>query len=230
MQQLKTRAIVLSRHNFRETDRIVNVLTPEFGKFGLIAKGSRAMKSRLAGGIELFSVNNIVFIKGRSDLATLVSSRLEKNFANIIKDIERVQYGYEVLKIIDRNTENEVEDSYFVLLELVLAGLDNLNLSLDVIRLWFLLKLLMVSGHSPNLNTDNRGVKLKDGEIYGFDVDSMAFFVQQQGRYSVNHIKFLRLLLSSSSPVSLASVSGAAQYAADLMSLAVIMRNLHLNS
>ncbi len=230
MQQLRTKAIVLSRHNYRETDRIVNVLTPELGKFGLIAKGVRSMKSRLAGGIELFSVNDIVFIKGRSDLATLISSRLDKNFSDIIKDIERVQYGYEILRIIDRNTEYEVEPEYFNLLAMTLSGLNDSSLSISVIKLWFLFKLLIISGHGPNLLTDNHGVKLSDGEVYGFDADTMSFFVDRQGRYSVNHIKFLRVLAISNNPLIVAKVNGVAGYSKDLMSLIVLMGDLHLNS
>ncbi len=230
MQQIKTKAIVLSRHNYRETDRIVNVLTPDSGKFGLIAKGVRSMKSRLAGGIELFSVNDIVFIKGRSDLATLVSSRLDKNYPNIIKDIDRVQYGYEVLKMIDRNTEYEVEPVYFNLLEAVLSGLNDPDLKLNVLKLWFIFKLLTISGHGPNLTTDNHGVKLGAGEDYGFDTDTMCFFVQNQGRYEDNHIKFLRVLSASNSPLTLSKVQGVDKYSEDLLPIIVLIGNLHLNS
>lgn len=50
---LHTRAIVLRRTNYGETDRILNLLTPE-GKKSVLAKGVRREKSKLAGGIELF--------------------------------------------------------------------------------------------------------------------------------------------------------------------------------
>lgn len=50
---LRTQAIVLRRTNYGESDRILNLLTPE-GKVSVIARGVRKEKSRLAGSIELF--------------------------------------------------------------------------------------------------------------------------------------------------------------------------------
>lgn len=64
---LRTRAIVLRRTNYGESDRILNLLTPE-GKVAVLAKGVRKEKSRLAGGIELFSISDVVIHQGRSNL------------------------------------------------------------------------------------------------------------------------------------------------------------------
>ncbi|MCA9348456.1 DNA repair protein RecO, partial [Candidatus Saccharibacteria bacterium] len=62
---LTTRAIILRRINYGEADRILTMLTSDFGKIRLIAKGVRKQKSRMAGGLELFGVSEINFIKGR---------------------------------------------------------------------------------------------------------------------------------------------------------------------
>ena len=56
MNQLVTDGIVLSRVNYGEADRIIKLLTPEAGKLSLMARGVRKPKSKLAGGIELFSI------------------------------------------------------------------------------------------------------------------------------------------------------------------------------
>ena len=55
---LRTQAIILRRTNYGESDRILTLLTPE-GKFSVLARGARKEKSRLAGGIELFSVSDV---------------------------------------------------------------------------------------------------------------------------------------------------------------------------
>ena len=57
----KTLTIVLRRTDFGEADRILTLLTPE-GKKTAIARGVRKPKSKLAGGIELFSLNEVVLI------------------------------------------------------------------------------------------------------------------------------------------------------------------------
>ena len=54
-KDLRTKAIVLRRTDYGEADRILQLLTPS-GKRSVIARGVRKEKSKLAGGIELFSV------------------------------------------------------------------------------------------------------------------------------------------------------------------------------
>ena len=75
MSAERTQAIVLRRTNFGEADRILTLLTP-LGQRGAMARGVRREKSKLAGGIELFGVSDVVLQQGKGDLATLTSARL----------------------------------------------------------------------------------------------------------------------------------------------------------
>jgi len=59
VKQFVTTGLVLSRTDFGEADRIITVLTPDHGKLRLMAKGVRRMKSKLAGGIDLFTVSDL---------------------------------------------------------------------------------------------------------------------------------------------------------------------------
>ena len=67
----KTLAYVLKRTNYGEADRILNIITPD-GKRAVIAKGVRKEKSKLAGGVEMFSLSelNIHYGKGEFGLVT----------------------------------------------------------------------------------------------------------------------------------------------------------------
>src|SRR4051812_43718179 len=102
MKQILTSGIVLKRTNYGEADRIITFLTPDHGKIRLIAKGVRRVKSKLAGGIELFSVSHLTYIEGKREIGTLISTRLEKHYGDIVKDIDRVQLGYELIKLLDK--------------------------------------------------------------------------------------------------------------------------------
>lgn len=230
MKQLTNQAIVLSRINYRETDRILTVLTPDYGKLRLIAKGSRAMKSKLAGGIELFSINDIGFIKGRGEIATLISGRLSTNFPNIITDIKLVQLGYEFLKIINRTIEDQAETEYFNLLSISLRGLNDLEVPYDINRLWFLSRLMAISGHMPNLITDVSGEDLILSKRYGFDAEAMAFVKQPKGIFSPNHIKFLRLSFSANQASTLGRVNGGQELAINLLPLVSTISSNYLYS
>ncbi len=196
MKQVVTTAIVLNRLNFAEADRILTVLTPDQGKLRLMAKGVRKIKSKLAGGIELFSVSTITYIPGKRDISTLISTRLVSHFGNIVAEISRTQTAYELLKMIDKSTQDSCEAEYF---ELLLEGLQSLNEPNNqpvVIESWFRFRLLQLLGHEPNLITDTQNKKLEEGQRYLFDFDAMAFGVNDQGKFNSNHIKLLRLFLS----------------------------------
>lgn len=210
--QLVTKAIVLRRTNFGEADRIVLMLTPDYGKLSVVAKGVRRLKSKLAGGIELFSVSSITFVKGRGELATLVSARLETNFPNIITDITRVQLGYDLIKLLSSTLEDDAEAEFFALLEQLYGALNDLDIPAELVRAWFTAQMLRLTGHAPNLSTTNSGSKLTADKRYEFDLDDMAFNERPEGSFGANEIKFLRLVFSDASPKVLAAVQGADVY------------------
>ena len=209
MQQQVTTAIVLARTNFGEADRILTVITPEYGKLRLMARGVRKVKSKLAGGIELFSVSNVTFVQGRGEIGTLISARLLKHYGHIVSGIERVQLGYELIKLLNRTIEDEAEKAYFELLEQAFQALDDPANSDELIRAWFIAQLLRLGGRMPNLQTDSFGEKLDPNAVYEFDLDAMSFVRHDQGQLTAAHIKFMRLIFSGTQPKILRRVGGA---------------------
>lgn len=218
MNQIVSRGVILARTNFGEADRIITVLTPNHGKVRLMAKGVRRIKSKLAGGIELFSISDITFITGRGDIGTLISARLDKHYGHIVQDIDRTMYGYEMLKTINKATEDLPGNEYFELVCRSLTALDELTLPLESLRLWFNLQLIMLAGHSPNLTTDSRGNRLEPTQTYGFSLDDMAFS-GTSGRYNSNHIKLLRVVLGMNSALGLRQIKDIDSVLAECLSL-----------
>lgn len=208
MKQLLTDGIILSRTDYGESGRIITVLTPDHGKLRLMARGVRKVKSKLAGGIELFSTSHITYIEGKGEIGTLVSTRLIRHYGRIVTDIDRVQLGYELIKLLNKATEEHPEAEYYHLLEQAFAALDASDVSMDLIRAWFQAQLLRLGGHSPNLSTDTSGAKLEADRRYNFDHDAMAFVPHAEGKYTAGHIKILRLLFSDHAPVDVAKVQG----------------------
>lgn len=211
MNQLVTTGIVLARTNYGEADRIVTMLTPDHGKLRLMAKGVRREKSKLAGGIELFSVSNITFIKGRSEIGTLVSTRLKQHYGHIVEDLTRVQLGYDLIKQLNKIIEDRAEAEYFQLLEQCLDALNDATIDLRLVQAWFDAQLLRLGGHMPNLVTDAFGEKLDASATYDFDYDSMAFAKHDHGQFDANHIKFMRLLFSGTHPKVLQQVKNVSE-------------------
>jgi DNA repair protein RecO (recombination protein O) len=142
MNTIVTQGIVLRRTNYGEADRIVQFLTPDHGKISVVVKGVRKLKSKMAGGVELFSISDLTFMRGRGELGTLISAHLKTNFGNIVKDITRVQLGYDLIKLLSATVEDDAEAEYFHLLETAFAALNDLSLSSDLIRIWFSARML----------------------------------------------------------------------------------------
>jgi DNA repair protein RecO (recombination protein O) len=204
MKRFNTQGIVLARTDYGEADRILTFLTPDNGKVKAIAKGVRKQKSKLAGGIELFSVSDLSLIVGRSEINTLISTRLVKHYGQIVKNLERTSLAYEFIKIMNKATEDNPEPAYFNLLKQAFEALDDDSIDLALIEIWFYAQLLKLAGHSPNLRAQKSGQKLEADKKYDFDFESMAF---QPGRaYTSDQIKFLRLLFSDNRPKAIQKV------------------------
>ncbi len=206
-----TTGIVLTRVDYGEADRIITLITPDTGKLRLIAKGVRRVKSKLAGGIELFSVTNLTYIRGRGDIGTLVSSRLVTHYGHIVQDLDRTMLGYDLIKQLNKATEDEPEPDYFHLLEQAFAALNDSTILLDLIRLWFSAQLLRLGGHTPNLQTEPDGTKLVADKMYEFSFDDSAFMARPEGAFGVDDIKFLRLVFNGNLPAVLGKVGGLAE-------------------
>lgn len=214
MNRYTTTGIILNRTNYAEADRILSFLTNNHGKVRAIAKGVRKQKSKLAGGIELFSVSDLTLIIGRGELNTLISTRLVRHYGNIVKNIQRTEAAYELLKVINRATEDEPEPAYFKLLDQSLAALDDPKLDINLTRLWFDMQLLKLAGHIPNLHTNSVGTKLADSKTYNVDFEQMCFEPANRGPLGAKHIKFMRLGFGAGRPQTVHRIDDAASLAA----------------
>lgn len=209
MKQVVTRAIVLHRINYAEADRILTLLTPEHGKLRLMAKGVRKQKSKLAGGIELFSVSDITFVRGRGDIGTLVSARLDTHYSGILADIERTMAGYDTIKAVHKSTEDELEVAYFELVHTAFRALNTPAITPQLVRIWCLAQLLELGGYRPELGVDNANNSLEASKRYELDMDTHAFIPRDNGRYDSDRIKLLRVLFSPTHPEVIQRIQGA---------------------
>ncbi|MEO8863318.1 MAG: DNA repair protein RecO [Candidatus Saccharimonadales bacterium] len=228
MTQVVTNAIVLSRTNYQEADRIITFLTSDNGKVRGLAKGVRRSRAKLAGGIEPLSINEIGFIKGRSELCTLTSARLQQHFGNIVSNMDRTMRAYALLKRINSVTEDNSGNEYFELASQTLKALDDPETDMLLIELWFDSQLLDISGHTPNLTHDRKDTPLKAGTRYMFDLESMIFDEHPEGNFSSTHIKLLRLVRTHSL-VSLERISGIEDFVQPCLQLVSTMRKNYLH-
>ncbi len=193
---IRTKAFVLRRTNYGEADRILNFLT-EKGMIPAIAKGVRKEKSKLAGGIELFSLSDIVVHEGRNNsLYTLTSAKMLDFYDKIPVDLEKLELGSLILKQVGKHAENSDGPEYFNLVSQALYFLNKSN-ELEIIETWFWFNLAKINGEQINLTRDTNGEKLEAGKIYVWDSYEMALHPQTGGNIGVDEIKLMRLMISS---------------------------------
>lgn len=197
MKTQRTQAIVLRRTNYGEADRILQLLTPE-GRRSVMARGVRREKSKLAGGIELFSICDVVIGEGKGELCVLTSSRLVQFYRHIIEDYDRLQFGYAVISLVAKASETIDEPEWFDMLADMLMALDNRTIALELTQAWFYLRYASLLGHQLNLDIDVNGNRLSAEQTYRYDSGEQGLLPWPNGALTAAHIKLLRLIATKS--------------------------------
>ncbi len=114
-----TAAIVLRARDYSESDRIVTLLTREFGKLSGIAKGAKASRRRFERKLEPFSHVNL-FFRRRPHGQLVFITRAEPGDSPppvLEDDLAKIALGSYMLELADALTSEEAEaaDAYDVL-------------------------------------------------------------------------------------------------------------------
>jgi DNA repair protein RecO (recombination protein O) len=189
----RTRAIVLRRTNYGEADRIVRMITP-LGQRSVMAKGVRREKSKLAGGIELFAISDVVINSGKGDLGILTSVRLVQFYRHILEDYDRLQFGYEAINLVAKASESIDEPEWYGVLSEVYMALDVLTIPLELVRTWFYIHYSELTGYELSLTHDVSGNPLDADKTYMYDTNEKGFRLSEQGDITASHIKLLRII------------------------------------
>lgn len=205
MKQYKDRAIILSRVEYGERDRILTLLCKQQGKVSVLAKGVRSEKSRLAGGIELLSEAEVSFVEGRSNIMALTSARLRQHFGELSKDIRRMQSAFAHIKVIYSIVDDGTGQDYYDSLLISFASLNSRAYDLRLVDAWFNMRVLHISGSAPNLHLEASDV----AEKFEFDYEQQQFKPSSGGPFSKNDLKVLRLCASQAKPPKLQSELGS---------------------
>jgi len=99
-----TDAIVLSRFDLGEADRVLTLITPGIGKLKAIAKGIRKPTSRIGGSLEPFAELQVALARGRTfDVVTQVS--VGHAWLNLRDSLESAATAWYLAELADRSLE-----------------------------------------------------------------------------------------------------------------------------
>ncbi len=150
-RQFRSQAIILSRRDFSESDRLLTLFTPQYGKIRAIAKGARKPSAKLSGHVELFARSDCVIHRGRN-LDILTQAELIDPYLGLRDHLGRGAYANYVAELLDRFTADEEEDgpALFLLLHETLSRIADAEDPRLAAR-FFELQLLDLVGFRPEL-------------------------------------------------------------------------------
>lgn len=150
-RSFRTEAVILKRRDFGEADRLLTVLTPQHGKFDVIAKGARKPNSTKTGHVELFTRVDLLVHRGRTfDIAA--QSMMTEPYLPLREDLQRGAYANYAAELVDRFTILG-EDDHQSLFQLLTDCFQHLGEADDprlVVR-YYEIRLLDVVGFRPEL-------------------------------------------------------------------------------
>jgi DNA repair protein RecO (recombination protein O) len=169
-----SRAIVLSRENFGEADRYLQLFTRDWGMITVLAKSARKSKKRYVGGMDIFCHNEIIVRGDPREKAYLVELTVLNAFTGLRDDLDRAIAAGKVIQWVRRlaNTATPMPGIYSLLGQ-TLALMEKTHRDrLPLLRLIFHLKLLDLIGLKPRMDACARCGNNKTTNEGIFDLDA----------------------------------------------------------
>lgn len=149
MANTKISGIVIAESNMGDFDKMLTILTPNYGKISCSARGARRPKSQLLAGTQLLCFGEYMVFKG-NDTYTINSCEPIELFYNIREDLDKLTYASFITKIIsDVTTENQNCFNTLKLFLNTLYMISETDKDLDFIVSVFKLRLLKILGYMP---------------------------------------------------------------------------------
>jgi len=197
MSRTGSDCLVLKRTNYGEADRILVLLSADYGRLTALARGVRGVKSRLAGGLEPLCINHVEFVRGRGEMVTIIGSQQIQHFPSLTHDYARASLAGQLLRELNSLIEEHAEGDFYVLASGLLQNLADLRYDLSFVETWFRLRLLVLMGRQPDLAKDSVGNNLQEDVRYRFDSDNGVLVADEEGQFDNARIKAWRVLATA---------------------------------
>lgn len=151
----KVTGINLKAQPLGESDKIVTILTKEFGLMRAIARGARKHKSSLGGRIGLFIVNELLIYPGKS-LGTITQAQTIKNYSGLSQNLGKLaasQYLAEMVlhQALSEQSQIEIYDLLNKHLERLEKLPNNAKISIIANLAQGIFELLSLAGLTPEV-------------------------------------------------------------------------------
>lgn len=158
-------ALILKSYKFRNTSKIIHILSSDSERISLVAKGARRTKSQFAGNIEPLNLSQLVYyIKPGKSLGTLKEATIKNGHGSLKKDLYRLNIGWSLIWI-GRKIPSPMKG---------LFGLEKRSLSFlnrgfkEEVLIYFFLSLFKLQGIPPEIS---KCISCGSKEVEYFDIE-----------------------------------------------------------
>jgi len=170
----KVKGIVLKTIDYKDNDKLLTILTLEKGKIIVKARGVKKASSRLKAFCQSFCFADFELAESNGQYILTGVNEIE-NFFSLSTDIERFNFAFCVLEILDKICyESQTYVEIFIDTLKCLQNMMKENMNCQLVLLKYILNLLSFDGFKLNLKfcancrsslTKDIFLDLKNGEI-----------------------------------------------------------------
>ncbi len=151
MSTIKVQGIVLKTTDYKEHDKMLSLLTPEFGKLDVLIRGVKRTKSAFVSSSELFSLSEFILYQ-KNDHQTVTGCTLIESFYPIREDYEKFLYASYLLEIAHFQAQPQEQSlGLFTLLLRSLKRICYTDIDISAITSAYLLLDSALLGYRPML-------------------------------------------------------------------------------
>ena len=140
--------IIISTVDYKETSKIINILTANEGLIGVLAKGSKSPQSKISATSNILTYGTFYLNYHKGNISILTEVDIKDSFKYIRKDLLKTNYSIFLLELVSQAYRHDKTEKIYTLL---IEGLTKINEGHDpqIITNIIELKLLQYLGIKP---------------------------------------------------------------------------------
>ncbi len=145
--------LILRETKYRESDKMLTILSRHDGKISASARGARAARSRQNAGTQHLAYSNFTFFENRSRI-TINEAEPVELFLGIRDDIEKLALASYFCEVLEALADADAGDSGMLQTALnALYALSELDKPKELIKCAFEWRIMELSGYRPTLES-----------------------------------------------------------------------------
>ena len=149
---INTKGLILREVPYKETSKILTVLTADAGRITVSAKGARRKGSKTAAATQLLCFSDMTLSENR-DRYTLTEARPIEMFEGLRYDLEALALGSYFAQVLEAISDEDMQNPAILSLGLnALYVLSENKYPQELIKPAFEMRLMCISGYSPDLS------------------------------------------------------------------------------